>query len=553
MARAQKSNGRTARMDTKTQKFRGKGNKSRGRSGANNKDRNYTRDTNNDYVDSPTNDPVWYAQTPELMQLSANIPFSQAAGTTFNLDVFNDEEEGSANYAVSSNMTVPGLIIARIIPVPSSASGPNSPLNIAATSVFSYVRHANSGTPQYDSPDLMIYMIAMGQVYSYINWLQRVYGCMNIYANMNRYLPRTLVESQGVDYNSVLVNLPNFKYGIDSLIHKAASLAVPGAMTYFNRLAFMFSGIYAEGESVKDQLYMYAPQGFMQFSETASDTGGSLTYLPLWVPGQTLLTYQKLIDYGNSLLDPIIASQDMNIMSGDILKAYGDAGIIKLNMLPDFYMVTPTTDLTVLEQFQNSTAFTNGQYSPVSCTITQSQTGRQGYLVSNVMFAYDPAIMAAVNGDKVLTTILTAPTAADVMERTRLMAYGVQSDVDDTTKYIKVEMATEVVTGYDYYKMDPATHTAQRTVCSTVFRSNANGTLAAMWNIVLQHCDMENFKFHPIMYYFDNLISSTSAMKLDGLALDFDNYAIINTRDLQRMNEAALLSMFNVNSVAKAY
>lgn len=496
-----------------------------------------------DRESSPTNDVVWYAQTPELLQLAANIPFSQATGTKFSLSLYNDEV--GAESIIDSDLSIPGIMTLAVIPCPSDASSPNSPLNIAATSVYSFVRHANSGTPQYDAPDLMLYCIAMSQVYSYINYLQRVYGCMNLYANMNRYLPRALVQAQNVDFDSVLQNLPNFKYGIDALIHKAASLACPASMTYFQRCAFMFSGLYSEGETVKDQLYMYIPQGFMQYQEVKEETGGSLSYVAFRTSGGVKYTYQELLKYGNELLDPIISSQDMNIMSGDILKAYGSEGILKLALVPDNYMIMPTTDLTVLEQFQNS-GFT--RTSPNVCKIVQSQKGRAGHLISTCQFPYQALLAALVNGDKVLTTILTNPGPGDVIERTRLMLAG-ESSNESGNAYIQLRMATELPCYllYTTIKPDGTITTAAIDSYTVISSSTTQAELQTALNV---HCILENFKFHPAVYYFTQ---SSTGSTLMNMALDFDNYAIVNYRDLVRMNEAALLSMFNVNSVAKAY
>lgn len=529
-----KSNGRTDRPATNSGKRRGKQRK--GMENDTQMKEEYVRE-------SPTNDPVWYAQTPELLQLAANIPFSQAAGTKFNLDFYNDET--GANAAVSPDWSIPGIMTLSLVPMPTSATSPNSPLNIASTSVYSFVRHANSGTPQYDAPDLMIYCVAMSQIYSYINFLQRVYGCMNVYANMNRYLPRALVEAQYVDFNDVLQNLPNFKYGIDSLIHKAASLACPASMTYFQRVSFLFSGVYAEGESIKDQLYMYVPEGFLQFSETASSTGGSLQYMQYRTAQTTRYTCAQLLKFGNDLLDPVISSQDMNIMSGDILKAYGSDGVLKLAMLPDNYSIVPTTDLTVLEQFQNA-GFTDT--TPVTCKIEQSQTGRAGYLVATAQFSYNPTYAAIINADKVLTTILTAPTAADVIERTRLMLTGSATMGADANR--SINMATEIPVSLQYVIINASTGAVAINKITAYYNVPASPTAAEMRSALQAHCYLENFKFHPAIYYTQG---ETAGLSFFNTALDFDNYAIIHVVDLNRMNEAALLSMFNVNSVAKAY
>lgn len=80
---AQKSRGRMDRSRTKKSKVKGRSNSRNG------EDRQL--ESREERVESPTNDPTWYAQTPELLQLAANIPFSQATGTKFNLNFYNDE------------------------------------------------------------------------------------------------------------------------------------------------------------------------------------------------------------------------------------------------------------------------------------------------------------------------------------------------------------------------------------------------------------------------------------------------------------------------------
>lgn len=529
----QKSSGRTDQFRTN-------------KNGKKRKMRDWKRDLRTDEVskeDSPTNDPEWYAQTPELMRLAANIPFSQAAGTSFNLGPYTNVPNVEYDDA---NLSVPGIMTLSLIPMPSLADNANAPLNIAATSLFSYVRHANSGTPQYNSPDLMLYCIAMSQIYSYINFLQRVYGSMNLYANMNRYLPRAVVTAQGVNYDSILQNLPNFKYGIDALIHKAASLACPAAMTYFKRQAFLFSGIYAEGESIKDQLYMYVPQGFMAYNPTLNEQGGGLEYKPfLYDNGlpSNLWSYQDLLKYGNALLDPIITDEDMNIMSGDILKAFGSQGILTLQTLPDVYIVQPVTDLTVLEQFQNANWVGS---SPTTMQITQSQKGLAGSLRSSAIFKDESTLSATINGDKPLTTILTMPEAADVIERTRLMITG-----HDDGSNIFIEMATEIPVYMNIWYMNEQMTLSNKTVMMSKWYGVGTDENAFI-DALFVHCLLENFKFHPAVYYYRSS-GVTSNIECYGIALDFDNYAIINYNDLRRMNEAALLSLFNVRAIASAY
>lgn len=332
-------------------------------------DRN--KESKDEYRESATNDPAWYAQTPELMRLSASIPFSNAAGVPFSL---NTTATGTDTYQ-NSNLVIPGLLTLEVIPCPHVTPYANDPLNVAANAMLSFVVHANSRNLSYNAPDLMIYNIAMGNVYAYINFMMRVYGTAQIFSTFNRNLPRMLTVAQGVNYDDLMAHLADFRYGINLLINKAASFSAPADMPYFKRLAFMFSGIYSEGETIKDQLYMYTPAGFMQYSETASTTGGSLTF-SRW-DTLTQHTVDQMLSFGNNLLNAIITSEDMNVMSGDILKAYGQEGLLKLATMPEVYTVLPTTDLAVLEQMQNAN-YLGLNSNQLTIEIKQVQSGTQG-------------------------------------------------------------------------------------------------------------------------------------------------------------------------------
>lgn len=481
------------------------------------------------YKDDYTNDPEWYARSPELMRLAASIPFSNAAGVSFDMD-FNST--GDATYT-GQRITIPGLMVANVIPCPHVDPYANDPLNIAANSMLSYVVHANSRNLSYNAPDLMIYNIAMGNIYAYINFLMRIYGTSQLFSTFNRNLPNMVITAQGVNYGDLMSHLADFRYGINVLINKAASFSAPADMPYFRRLAFLFSGIYAEGESIKSQLYMYVPAGFMQYAETAQQTGGSLTFKVF--NNLEPKTVDQLLAYGNELLNAIIGSEDMGVISGDILKAYGADGLLKLATLPEIYTVTPVTDLNVLEQFQNMT-WINTSYSDMTVQITQSQKNTQGpVLVGGVSLKTASQWLEAATNNFILTTILTDPQPADVMERTRLMCGVMSLGTNAETFY-----ATEIVKQVQMWKMNGGTPNSS--LVPFVQGIAQTMTQAQIKEMVQTHCDLETFKFHPRVNY--NTTTSATAFEFFGFALDTDNYAVFNYATLERMNSAAIMSLF---------
>lgn len=514
---------------------------------------------------SQTNDVAWYSTTPELLKDAASVPFSYPAGVQLTLGV--NTQLGTINGEAQPYAT-PGILAMSIVPAIGDDGSLASPVNVAATAMYSFVRHANSGSANYNAPDLMIYAMSMAQIYSYLNFLIRVYGTVNLYSHQNRYIPRALCNAQGVDFDSIYQNLANFRYGVNALIHKAASLACPADMTYFKRIAFLFSGVYSEGDTPKDQLYIMYPLGFMKYQEVASTQGGSLTFAKLNDHVDTsYLSYSQLLTYGNSLLNPILQSEDMNIMSGDILKAYGSNGILKLGTLSEDYIVIPTTDLTVLEQIQNANYL--GGRLPFEYSVTQNMTNNalECTIGCNIPAGYESNAVAheMIVSRRPLTTILVNPEAGDVMERTRLM-HTFDAFTEGSTNMCRAYCTSEIAVDVNYWSTvtyngvttlpkfgEPTPVNYMQEVImlnSTQISDYTMTTIQAMYNTIWSHCVMENFKFHPIVAYFI-LKPAMTDLALMSAAIDLDNYTMIDSDTLSRINEAAALALFNVPSIAK--
>ena len=493
------------------------------------------------------NDPSWYASNPALLRDAASIPFSWAVGAPIALDIPD----------MKAPWSIPGIMTMDIIPQFGIGNDPNSPLNLASTSAYSFIRHANSGHSNYDAPDLMIYIASMTQIYSYINWMQRVYGCATLYAQGNRYLPRALVECQGVDYDDVYSNLANFRYGINALIAKAASLAVPATMPIFLRHAFLFQNVYIEGPSIKDQMYLLNPDGFYQFSFDA-EHAGMLTYFPLadfkTEEAVDKLKTSHMLKFGNLLLDALVMNEDINIMSGDILKAYG-GNIIKLAPLPEIYPLTPVFNAAVLEQFKNATVFMGENIHNLH--IKQNST--KAYLESQPMWTTNAAIetkypsltvenqkklMSYYKGRRILSTIAPNPDQNVVIEDTRLMASLDPNTATESTANILC--GSEIVVDLKYWTY---LYSSTGTVTLSVGRvySSLLVTADTMPTRFSAFARLKHFKYCPAICA--NIVDGVNTTR--EIYFDVDNFAILDYQTLYKMHETAILSMLNVASIAK--
>lgn len=346
---------------------------------------------------SGSNDWRWYAKNEQILRDVASFPYGLPVGGQYDLGSLAD------NYDVNA---VPGIMAIYTAPAFGYSDNPNSPVNIAARNLFTFVRHANSGSWNYNAPDMMLYILAMDSLYSYVSYLKRIYGVASLYSVTNRYYPKAMVQAMGVDFEDLQSNLADFRAAINILAVKANKFVVPSTMAYTARHEWMYDHIYIDAETDKPQTYLYVPDGFFKYGLTKiTDAGGEiftsgeLSYtrlMPLFgnLTGQPaelqvgtmnpvpLLTVADLINYGNNLVDPLLQSQDINVMCGDILKAFGDR-VHRISGIAEDYTVLPMYNMEVLDQIQNATLI--GSYVD-GTSITQDET--KGWLVFKPWFDY---------------------------------------------------------------------------------------------------------------------------------------------------------------------
>ena len=106
------------------------------------------------------NDVSWYSKNPALLESVGKLSFGNPLGATFNLS--NDQLTVDL---ADDEARVPGIAVINTVPGPGEGHDFTSAANIAARNIYSFVRHANSGHSNYDSVDLMLYLLAMDEAY----------------------------------------------------------------------------------------------------------------------------------------------------------------------------------------------------------------------------------------------------------------------------------------------------------------------------------------------------------------------------------------------------
>lgn len=523
-----------------------------------NVDRNKEMDIREDTRKDPANNPAWYIPN-DGMLVGAYVPFNQSAGTAID---YNTISNGGDLYSS-------GVAAIRTIPTVGLSQNANSPISNAMVKLWVEVRKSKSSYSPYDAAALMQYVRAMADVYSYIVYLQRVYGIAStMYAQGNRYMPKALLKANFVNPEVSSQDLARFRYGINRLITQAASFNVPATLPIFQRAAFMYQNVYTEGSSIKDQLYMFVPEAFFRLmwnDDPEGDGSTFATYLKLEpfahdAAGSTkTYTMDDLIEYGDALMVNLIGDEDVNMMGADILAAFGPENMVKLSALPEYYPIVPIFDIAVLEQIKNarpiwmdsvhlSKYIAAGYYD-----VTQpagSYLLSQPPLAGTVQdYAITPNVTTSVEAQMVRNLLLTTTTGMVtpelVMESTRLM-YAIK-DIETSTvqsKYITGECGSELVAGVDMWNTNGTDFYSRFYNDGAVFDFSQEGKAASIIGALHTIADHSRYDFLPAY----NLIYANGAnAQYVNILEDIDNFTILHHADVKRLHEMALLTLFGVN------
>ena len=529
--------------------------------------------TNRDYTstrESDTNDPNWYTTSDQMLKDYASFSYVWPLGTPIQLDT-NSTTTGTLN---SNKWYVPGICSIKMMPSLGTSSDANSPANLAMRNLMTQVRQANSGaSSNYDANDLMMYVLAAGEAYSFHGWMTRLYSLIRSAAVTNRYFPKALVEANGVNFEDLNGALANFRAYINQFAIQCNQLYVPKGMNYFDRKAWMYANYFIDSDSPKAQIYQFVPYGFWRFNAIYTEdvyTGGRLESFAINALSSSL-TLSQIKTIGDTIIQPLITNQDIGIMAGDLQKAFGLENRILLGQISEDFMVVPTKDMNVLSQIQNARAFGIINQSSGNCyvysDVTQDNAVGKGTLVSHTILTNADNLIgeqqSILAGGAIVNQPFESPTPGDTVEATRLI--GLLSN-QSTTAYVYnpstktvtsqsglaiSDAGTEVVVSFEISTLSTNGGVSKIDINSvptcTVNTSAGPATITSVETMLKQLCAISAFDFAPALMPIVSTISgSTFADYAEGFILDFNTYAVIQPLDIANLHTMALMGLFNV-------
>lgn len=442
-----------------------------------------------------------------------------------------------------SKYSFPGVLAMYLYPGIGVSLDGTSAVNVAARKQYTWIRRSKSSYATYDPSDLMQYEISMSQAYQFYNWMCRLYGLLNLYSQINRYLPDALLSANLVNYNDLRSNMSDFLFYINKFGSQIASLAAPATLPYFKRQAWLYSSVYTDDHSGKSTLFMNCPAGFYVFDEA----NAQLVWTPLSTSSSNYLGLAGIMSLGDSIVNNILGCQDFWNISADILNAYGN-DILTVSPLPVDYLVVPTFDLEVLSQIQNTWITGPPSVTQHANDISQNTDGQ---LIYNPRIPISgPASVANLYNkpDVVVNMYKDEVTPGDVFVATRMLPSFYTSG---TTAYID-SCGTEfcgLARIYSYTEGATGAPTLTFTTFSRLVNfGNYSATPAFNTSNAGVVSKLSQISYHPHVYIYDLVNDGSANPTLDTVypVGDVSNFTIMSPTDLNKLHLASLFSLFNV-------
>lgn len=492
-----------------------------------------------------TNDISWYNKFPDLLQNAGSIPFSRPLGASLKTELPWKDAYSKWNPGIMSILLVSGI---------GAADNTDDAINTMVNKLYADIRKANNATAPYDPQDLFLYLEACANVYMFYQFVFRALCCVDKYASyQNTFMPDALLKSMGFDPDFVRLNRKDLYGLLDTWAIQLTALQMPDNLNVFKRKTWLYANVYADAPNVdKAQLYVFNPEGFYFYNEVGERyEGGYLEFKP-WhsvystTVGNLLSDMGELRDYFNSLINPLLHSEDFYILRGDMMK-FWPGPWMAVQGSSAVGTIAFQYDEVVLNQIHNLFAYHHHEGSNYNFTdfdIYQDPN-------TNTIKWTPTCFLVDEQKTQMIDLRLSDPTPGDVMEATRLMATAVKArptyapQYHDGNNSTIVSSGTEICTGLGVYYIWTNQITGEVSTHELWMYSEIKQTVEMPhWQDALVAFSMlEKFDWAPRIYYRENY----TGLPVVAISGDTDNWTYITREDLDMLNRAAIFSLYDMS------
>lgn len=282
------------------------------------------------------NDINWWIQDSAAGRQAAAIPFVYPTG----INTFNKTGLPAPVFMRLNTRLIPGI-----------NTGPNSPFNQQMRKITANMVQKLGGSGEANAANVGLYLVGIGNIYAFIAMCKRLYGTIKLFTPENIFMPDGLIEGQGFDPTDLRANAQALRVAINYWIDRInTSFAMPNDMGFVKRWEQLLGNYYSDFQALRGQVYAYNCYDYYIYDEANSKLVS--TPLPMTGGSGTYHSVDDLINFGNSLLYPFMESENMNMVSARIRRAWTD--LYGMENMDEFYPAPITYNPEILYEIHNT-------------------------------------------------------------------------------------------------------------------------------------------------------------------------------------------------------
>lgn len=491
------------------------------------------------------NDPSWYMHLDHVARDYATLPFSQTLGLPSEM-----AREQIGSFVSNGNPFVAtGIMTIYFEPtIGMNAAGPAAAVNLAAQQLYTLTRRQNSGAKNYDKTDLMMLVLAMDSAYMLYEDLLRAYRVLSTYNGVNRYYPNTVLNAFGYD-QSLQYQLAEFRGVLDMFAYKLASVNIPDQLDLIKRHSWMCSNVYLDDDHNKAQSYAFVPSCIYVWREGATNQPTYLQKTALHTPGGNAMNMSDITTLIDVVMGPILGSEDVGNITGDMLKAFGEAGMIKIQPVEDYAALVPVYSQEVSLQIRNIFCSLAASVATPSASgnIEQvlSNTVLGPYLKQNLTITATTADGSYRKRSKPILNFVNEDTSPEnVLVATRLITLvgpAGSGSISPLQYY-----GTENVIGMRLWTLNIDGTATQQSFDQDMSFSNVTPASGPLSGNVLCLGKLAQFHNAPAMYMYMFTEDTPPDVQFLGTTHNLCNYLALDDDVIRKLHEVATMSLFTV-------
>lgn len=257
----------------------------------------------------------------------------------------------------SDKYTAPIGNIAQIMLNPAAGftkmeDGMSSGINLVALKTYTYLSATNAKTTQYGPQDVMLLILAVGDLLAQLSHGARALGLLYTYNQRNRAYPELLMQAAGFDIDDIKQHAAEYKTRYNYIITRINKIPLPADIKYFRKMSEIFHGVYLDEDgSGMAQSYVFVPYTHWVLDETSNPNGSILktTIQKGYQQGAATdglcvqNTFANYLDDLDTMISALLTSSTFNYIYADIRRLHEKENLtlLTLNAIPDNYVVLP--------------------------------------------------------------------------------------------------------------------------------------------------------------------------------------------------------------------